>query len=208
MENIPDLVISDVMMPGLDGFDLCKLLKKDLRTSHIPVILLTAKASETSILQGLETGADDYVIKPFNTNTLQARIKNLIHLRRHLHLKRHRQMLLMPEKIKISPIDHDFTEDLEKVLKKHHSDDEFTIEQMAEKLYMSKASLYRKIRALSGESPTDSLRAYRLNRAARLLQKGFGTVTEVAFEVGFKNRTHFSRSFKEKFNTSPSSYSL
>ncbi|MCP4146242.1 MAG: response regulator [bacterium] len=207
-ETIPDLVVSDVMMPGTDGFQLCRELKKDTRSTHIPIVLLTARASEAGIIEGLECGADDYVVKPFNPDILMARIKNLIDLRSQLHLKRYNQLLLMPGTLEQTAVDEEFTRDLDKSLAKHHADPDFTIQQLADTLYMSSASLYRKIRAISGDTPSDYIRSYRLNRAARLFKKNFGTVTEVAFEVGFKSRSHFTRCFKEKFHQLPSSFML
>jgi len=204
MELIPDLIISDIMMPNTDGHDLCAVLKKDVRTSHIPIILLTAKASEQSKIKGLETGADDYITKPFNTEMLRARIKNLIRLRSYLHTQRDREMTLMPGKISQSSIDETFMKELNAVLEANISDPEFNVEQLAAKLYMGSTTLYRKINALSGQSPSDYLRSFRLHKAAELFKQGFGTVTEVTFEVGFNSRTYFAKCFKEKFHQSPS----
>jgi DNA-binding response OmpR family regulator/signal transduction histidine kinase len=206
MEIIPDLVVSDIMMPGTDGIELCRLLKKDIRTSHIPIVLLTAKASEENIIKGLEVGTDDYITKPFNTNILRARIKNLIRLRSHLHKKRNREMTLLPAKISESEIDHQFMKELNTVIRQNLSDSDFNVEQLAKKLYMSSATVYRKIQALSGEIPSEYIRSFRLRRAAQLLKQNFGSVTEVAFEVGFKSRTYFTRCFKENFHQLPSVY--
>ena len=148
---IPDLIISDIMMPEVDGYALCRVLKSDIKTSHIPIILLTAKASEESIVMGLETGADDYIIKPFSTRIMCARIKNLIDLRRQLQLKRKRQMTLQPEEISVSSVDEQFYKELQEVIEKNLSDSRFNVEQLGKKLYMSRATLYRKIMALTGE---------------------------------------------------------
>lgn len=206
MDLIPDLIICDTSTPGNEDFQVCQQLKQEVTTSHIPIMLLTASASEEHIISGLNLGVDVYLIKPFNRRVLHARIKNLIERRRRLQLVRHREMTLMPSQIKESPVEREFINDLHKVMKKYYSDADLTVEQLAEKLYMSSASLYRKIKALSGQSPIDYLRNYRLDRAEELLKKNFGTITEVAFEVGFKNRTHFSRCFKEKFHQLPSTY--
>jgi signal transduction histidine kinase/DNA-binding response OmpR family regulator len=205
-KNIPDLIISDIMMPGADGYELCSKLKKDMNTSHIPIILLTAKASEESVIQGLETGADDYITKPFNTNILFARIKNLIDLRQQLQLKRKRQMALQPEEITVSSIEEKFYKELQYTIEKNLSDPEFNVDQLHKKLYMGRTSLYRKILALTGETPTQFIRSYRLQRAAQLFKANFGNVTEVAFAVGFSNTAYFSKCFKEKFHQSPSYY--
>jgi CheY-like chemotaxis protein/AraC-like DNA-binding protein len=205
-EIIPDLIISDIMMPGVDGYQLCGTLKKDLKTSHVPIVLLTAKASEKSILHGLETGADDYITKPFSTKILMARIKNLIDLRRHFQLTLYREMTQQPVKMSISEIDREFIKELQEVIEKNLSDPDFNVEQLGKKLYMSRATLYRKIHALTGESPNDFIQTYRLKRGAELLEKNFGTVLEVAFEVGFSSASYFTKCFKKKFNQLPSAF--
>jgi DNA-binding response OmpR family regulator len=206
MEIIPDLIVSDIMMPGTDGYELCRVLKKDVRTCHIPIVLLTAKATEESMIRGLETGADDYITKPFNTNILSARIKNLIKLRSHLQNKRNREMTLLPAKVSETEIDREFMKELNAVIEKNSDEPEFNVEQLAKKLYMSSATLYRKIQALSGEIPSEYIRSFRLHRAAQLFKENFGSVTEVAFEVGFTSRAYFTRCFKEKFHQLPSVY--
>jgi len=205
-EIIPDLIISDIMMPEADGYELCRVLKKDVKTSHIPIILLTAKASEENIIEGLETGADDYITKPFNTKILCARIKNLIDLRNQLQMNLDREMTLQPAEISVSTIDKAFIKDLQTVINNNLSDPDFTVEDLGNKLYMSRATIYRKIHALSGKSPTEFIKSYRLKRAAQLLKSKFGSITEVAFEVGFASRTYFTKCFKEKFHQLPSEY--
>jgi signal transduction histidine kinase/DNA-binding response OmpR family regulator/ligand-binding sensor domain-containing protein len=203
---IPDLIVSDIMMPSVDGYELCRQLKNDIRTSHIPIILLTAKASEENIIRGLETGADDYITKPFNTKILLARIKNMIDLRRQLQLKLKSQMRLQPAEISVTSFDEEFYQELEAVIEKNLSDPEFNVEQMGKKLYLSRATLYRKIMALTGEPPYQFIRSYRLKRAAQLLKANFGNVTEVAIEVGFTNMAYFTQCFKEEFHQLPSTY--
>lgn len=203
---IPDLIISDIMMPEMDGHELCRVLKNQLNTSHIPVILLTARASDENIVQGLETGADDYITKPFNTKILYARIKNLIDLRRQLHREVDRKMTLQPASIPVSKIDTEFLEELDQVIEKNLPDPEFNVEELGRKLYMSRANLYRKIHAMTGKTPSEYIRSYRLKRSAQLFKRNFGSVTEVAFEVGFSSRTYFTKCFKEQFHQLPSTY--
>ncbi len=205
-EIIPDIIICDVMMPVMDGYDVCRGLKNDIATSHIPLILLTAKTGEESILAGLETGADDYITKPFSTKILCARIKNLIDLRRHLRETFKRQMTLQPAKLNVSSIDEEFLKDLYRVLGKNISDPEFNVEELSRKLYMNRVTMYRKINALTGESPSEFIRSYRLKRGAELLKTGPGTVLEVAFQVGFSTSSYFIKCFKEKFHQLPSEY--
>jgi len=203
---VPDLIISDIMMPGPDGYELCAALKKDIKTSHVPVILLTAKAAEENIIRGLETGADDYVTKPFSTKLLLARIKNLIDLRRHFQLTLYREMTQQPVKMSISQMDREFIKELQDMIEKNLSDPDFNVERLGKKLYMSRATLYRKIHALSGESPNEFLQSYRLKRGAELLENNFGSVLEVAFEVGFSSASYFTKCFKKKFNRLPSDF--
>jgi signal transduction histidine kinase/DNA-binding response OmpR family regulator/ligand-binding sensor domain-containing protein len=203
---IPDLIVSDIMMPDVDGYELCRQLKNDVRTSHIPIILLTAKASEENIIRGLETGADDYITKPFNTKILCARIKNMIDLRSQLQFKLKRRMRLQPAEISVTSFYEEFYHELEDVLEKNVSDPEFNVEQLAKKLYLSRATLYRKVMALTGEPPYQFIRSYRLKRAAQLLKANFGNVTEVAVEVGFTNMAYFTQCFKEEFHQLPSTY--
>jgi signal transduction histidine kinase/ligand-binding sensor domain-containing protein/DNA-binding response OmpR family regulator len=205
-EIVPDLVISDIMMPGMDGYELCRRLKQDVHTSHIPIIILTAKASEESILTGLATRADDYIIKPFNINILKARISNLIGLRRQMQLKRQRQMALEPEEMSVTSIDETFYKELQGMIEANLDDPEFNVEAMSKKLYINRATLYRKIHALTGVTPTDFIRSYRLKRAAQLLKAKVGNVTEVSFRVGFSNSAYFSRCFKDKFHRVPSDF--
>jgi DNA-binding response OmpR family regulator len=203
---IPDLIVCDVMMPEMDGYQLCKQLKSERLTSHIPVILLTAKASEENMIEGLEQGADDYVTKPFSMAILSARINNLIDLRRQLQQNLHRELTMKPVKTSISTLDREFLEELKGVVKKYVSDPNFNVEQLSKRLYMSGTTLYRKIVALYGQTPTEFLRAYRLKQAAQMLRNGSGSVTEVAFDVGFTSRAYFTKCFKEKFHTLPSNY--
>jgi signal transduction histidine kinase/DNA-binding response OmpR family regulator len=203
---IPDLLISDIMMPEVDGYELCSTLKKEIETSHIPIILLTAKASEENIIQGLETGADDYITKPFNTKILCTRIKNLIELRRQLQMKIQRQKTLLPDDIAISSLDENFLNEFQGIVEKNLSDPEFNILQLSKKLYMGRTTLFRKIEALTGQTPNQFIQSYRLQRAAQLLKANFGNVTQVAFQVGFSSSAYFTKCFKEKFHQLPSTF--
>ncbi len=203
---IPDLIVSDIMMPRMDGYTLCKTLKQDRNTSHIPIILLTAKASEENILAGLETGADDYVTKPFSTRILCARIKNLIDIRCQLQQNWSREMTLQPTTMTVSPVDKTFMKELKQVMEKNIDDCDFNVEQLSQKLLLSHASVYRKIHALTGETPTDFIRSYRLKQGAELLKKSKMSVLEVALEVGFSSANYFTKCFKNKFNQLPSEY--
>ena len=207
LAEIPDLVVSDVMMPGMDGFELCGRLKDDLRTSHVPVILLTARAGIESRLEGLERGADDYLAKPFDPRELRVRIANLIATRRKLQEQYATQVLtLEPEAMPVTSADERFLRRCREVIDENLDNDEFTVEIFAKEVGLSRAQLHRKLKAITDLAPRDLLRTQRLKRAAHLLEGRYGNVTEVAYAVGFKSLSHFARSFREQFGVSPSDY--
>lgn len=203
---VPSLIVSDVMMPEIDGYELCQVLKTDIATSHIPIILLTAKASDENIIEGLETGADDYITKPFNTTILLTRIKNLIDLRRQLQEKIQRELVLQPTEIAVSSMDQTFMQELKQAIENNLSNAQFAVDDLAGALYLGRSTLNLKIRALTGESTNRFIQSYRLKRAAQLLKANFGNVTEVAFEVGFSSSAYFTKCFKEKFHRLPNEY--
>jgi len=184
-EQIPDLIISDVMMPKMDGFQLCGKLKTDSRTSHIPVILLTAKATLNDKIEGLETGADDYIMKPFEASELKARIKNLLEQRKRIHEHFQKFGLFEVDKKHITSVDQKFLQKVSEIINQHIPDSSFSIEMLAENLAVSRSLLHKKLAALTGESPGDLIKRYRLNRAAQLIEYKFGKITELAFDVGF-----------------------
>ncbi|WP_411030050.1 response regulator [Spongiimicrobium sp. 3-5] len=205
-KKVPDLIISDVMMPGMSGISLCEKLKKDEKTSHIPVILLTALASQTSKLEGIETGADDYVIKPFDKEELRARVKNLIDQRQLLREKYSRQLTLQPKTLAVTSMDERFLEKVIRVLELRLDDSSFRVEDLAKEVGMSRTQLFRKIRALTNQSAQDLIRDFRLKRAAQLLRDKAGNISEVAYQVGFNNLSYFTKRFKELFGKTPSEY--
>ena len=205
-EKVPDLIISDVMMPGLDGNQLCEKLKTDERTSHIPVILLTAKAGMEDKVEGLETGADDYITKPFDVRELRVRIRNLIEQRRLLREKFGQKTILHPRDITVTSIDERFLQRALDVVEMHMSDEGFNVEGFSKAVGMSRANLHRKLRALTNHSASEFIRTLRLTRAAQLLKQNFGSVSEVAFEAGFSNPTYFSECFRKQFGIPPSKY--
>ncbi len=203
---IPDLVVSDVMMPRVDGYQLCETIKGNVRTSHIPILLLTARASEDSTVEGLETGADDYITKPFSTRVLLARIKNQVHLRRLLQERIRHQIKMEPEDVEAPSMEETFLKELRKVVEKHLEDSEFNVDALSAKMYMGRTTLYRKVLALTGEPPNHFIRAYRLKRAAKLLEANYGNVTEVSFAVGFSSTAYFTKCFREYFHCLPTEY--
>jgi signal transduction histidine kinase/ligand-binding sensor domain-containing protein/DNA-binding response OmpR family regulator len=204
--SIPDLVISDVMMPGMDGLELCRKLKTDEHTSHIPVILLTAKQSEEYQIEGYETGADAYITKPFNTNILRARINNLIESRQKLRELYSKGPAFDPQLIATNSVDKAFMNKVIEIVEKNLDNIDFDIDLFAENLNMSRAQLYRKIKALTNQTVHDFITTIRLNKAALLLIKGELTISEVAYEVGYTQPNNFSRSFSKQFGQTPSEY--
>ncbi len=203
----PDLVITDLMMPKMDGIELCKKLKTDVQTSHIPVIMLTAKAGMENKLEGLETGADDYLTKPFDGKELLVRTKNLIEQRLKLRtLYSDKKIQIEPKKITLNSIDQKFLEQLLELLEINHPDSDFGVPQMQDALAMSKTQLHRKLKALTNESPGELLRNFRLKKAAQLLSQKVDSVTQIAYSVGFNNLSYFAKCFKELYGVAPSAY--
>jgi DNA-binding response OmpR family regulator len=205
-EHIPDLIISDIMMPKLDGFQMCSRLKTDSRTSHIPIIMLTAKATMNDKINGLEIGADDYLMKPFEAAELKARIKNLLEQRRRLHEHFRTYGSFEFEEKNITPVDQKFLQKALSVINIHISDTSFGVEMFADNMAVSRSLLLKKIDALLGESPNELIRRIRLNKAARLIEKDHGNISEIALEVGFNNPSYFAEAFKKQFGVAPSQY--
>jgi signal transduction histidine kinase/ligand-binding sensor domain-containing protein/AraC-like DNA-binding protein len=206
IKQIPDLIISDVMMPKMDGFELCEKLKTDERTSHIPIILLTAKATEKDKIIGFETGADDYIMKPFDNIILKTRIKNLIQQRERLREHFIKEGIFQVDDTNVRAIDKIFLKKALDVINKHISDETFSVDLFSEEIAMSRSQLRRKLVALVGKAPGDLIRTIRLTKAAKLLQQNFGNISEIAAEVGFNNPANFAHSFKTYFGVSPSEY--
>jgi signal transduction histidine kinase/AraC-like DNA-binding protein/ActR/RegA family two-component response regulator len=206
--HLPDLVISDVMMPELDGFQLCQLIKEDIRFSHIPVILLTAKATKSDHMIGYERGADDYVYKPFDEDLLKARVKSLV--TRMEKLRQHfigQDGILQPG-AQANALDVKFMEDVLAEIREHCFDPEFNVNQIIETIGMSRSLFYKKFKSLSDQSINDLIRTFRLKKAASLLSNGTLTVSQVAYDCGFTDPAYFSRVFKEYYNVSPKDYPL
>lgn len=202
--EIPDVVISDVMMPVMDGFTMTEKLKKDERTSHIPIILLTAKAGQQHKVEGLQTGADDYLTKPFDATELLTRTHNLINQRKLLRKKFAGEIILKPSEIAVTNMDETFLNKVMQAIESNMGEEEFGVEELAKEVTMSRSQLHRKMIALTGQSPSEVLRNTRLLRAKELLQKKAVTPSEAAFRVGFSSHTYFSKCFKEEFGVSPS----
>ncbi len=212
-EQVPDLIISDVMMPEMDGYQFCKQIKTDPRTSHIPVILLTARASTESKMEGLETGADDFITKPFDPPELMIRIKNLIQQRLKLRqlfmekLSQGEELVLFELPLEgITGMDKDFLLKAIQVVEENLSDLDYDTERFSTDMALSRIQLYRKLKALVNHTTAEFIREIRLNKAAELLRNKSATVTQIAYAVGFNTLSYFTKCFKEKFGVLPSEY--
>jgi DNA-binding response OmpR family regulator len=204
---IPDLIVSDVMMPEMDGYKLCHHIRTNERTSHIPVILLTAKADHRSKLDGLETGADDYLSKPFDADELKLVVKNRIDQRNRIRERFSREITIGPKQISITSMDEKFLGKVLAIIEEHMDDEQFSIDELSREAGYSNVHFYRKIKALTGEKPNQFLRTIRLKRAAELLRKKSDNITQIAYSVGFSSLSYFSKTFKEQFGVTPGQFS-
>ena len=207
LEHVPDLIISDIMMPKVNGLRLCETLKTDERTSHIPIILLTAKAGEEDQYKGLSTGADAYITKPFKTRMLETRVKNLITSRKALRNRYSQEVILKPKDIAITNLDERFLERVQKVLHQKLTESTCSIQEFSEAVGMSRMQLHRKLKALTGHSASEFVRSQRLKLAATLLQNSDANVSEIGFQVGFNDPSYFTKCFREAYGVSPTEYS-
>ncbi|MDI3321017.1 response regulator transcription factor [Pinibacter soli] len=204
--EIPDLIVTDVMMPEMDGNQFCRKLKSDERTSHIPVIMLTAKIAVEQQLEGLESGADIYLTKPFSVQILQSYISNLLKSREAIRQRYDNKVLLEPLEVEVGTVDKKFMERLMNVINENLSNADFNISDLSKCIGMSKAVLYKKFNALTQIPIGEFIKSLRLKKAAILLSKDKLNVAEVAWEVGFNDRKYFSKEFKKLFGKTPSEY--
>jgi len=205
-QEIPEIVVTDVMMPKLDGLEVCKRLKSDIRTSHIPVILLTSKSGDDSKLEGLNVGADDYITKPFNVDILLAKIRNLVEARKQIREQFTESIKIEPSKIAVNSLDKKLIEKALAYTETNMSNPDFSVEELSRELGMSRVHLYKKLTQITGKTPIEFIRIIRLKRAAQLLEESQLTVSEIAYEVGFNNPKYFRKYFKDEFGVLPSQY--
>jgi len=203
---MPDLIISDLMMPHMNGVTLCQHIKKDIKTSHIPVIILTARSSEEKHLEGLDSGCNLYITKPFNLDILQSSIRNLLSERARLQYHYRKVISVNTSEHEIESLDDQLIQKAIQVVENHIEEPEFSVEQMSKELGMSRGQLYKKLSTLTAKSPVEFIRQIRLQRAAQLLGKSQLTIAEVAYKVGYNNAKYFSKHFKEFHGTLPSAY--
>lgn len=206
IENIPDLVITDIVMPKMDGIELCNNLKTDERTSHIPVVMLTGKSSIDDRLKGLDIGADAYLTKPFNIKELRLQVVKLIEQRQKLRERFTRDLRLEPKDIAVTSMDEKFIIRAMEVIEKNLSNSDYEINQFQDEMFMSRTQLFRKIKALTNQTPAEFIQTIRLKRAASLIKQNFGNMAQITYEVGFKSPSYFAKCFKELYGVLPSNY--
>ena len=204
MKYVPDVIISDIMMPGMDGIECCRRLKGELQTCHIPIILLTACSLDEQRIEGFDNGADSYISKPFNSQVLTARVRNLIdgHKRLKLFLGDNNAL----EKEPICDMDKIFVEKFKKLIEEGISNSELNVEDLGKEMGLSRVQLYRKIKALTNYAPNELLRITRLKKASTLISSSDMTIAEICYEVGFTSPSYFSKCYKEHFGESPTEY--
>lgn len=202
----PNLVVSDISMPEMNGIDLCRKIKGDKRTSHIPVILLTALIGEEQQLKGLETGATDYMTKPFNFEILQSKIRNILNQQESMRKTYQKQVEVNPTEMQVDSPDELFIKKVLLLIDNNISNPNFSVEELSSEVFVSRYTLYKRILAMTGKTPNELVRSMRLKRAAQLLETGHLTISQICHKVGFKSQKYFVKTFKQEYNTIPSKY--
>jgi signal transduction histidine kinase/DNA-binding response OmpR family regulator len=202
----PNMVVSDISMPEMNGIDLCRKIRNDKRTSHIPVVLLTALTSEEQQLHGLETGANDYLTKPLNFEILLSKLKNILAIQQDMRKTYQKQVEVNPSEVIVESADEAFIKQVLQLIEKNIDNCDFSVEQLSSELYVSRVTLYKRTLSVTGKSPVELIRSIRLRRAAQLLETGRLTISQISYKVGFKSQKYFVRSFKAEFNCLPSTY--
>ncbi len=206
LDQLPDIILCDVMMPKMDGYEFCRKVKGDIRTSHIPIILLTAKSSEENEYSGIEAGADDYISKPFNIDMLKLKIAKIIEKQKILHNSFRKKINISPSEIEITSMDEKFVQKAISIVEENISNTEFLVEDLCKEMGMSRVYFYKKTLALTDKTPSEFIRFIRLKRSAELLEKSQMFVNEIAFQVGFNDPKYFRKYFKEEFGVTPNEY--
>lgn len=208
VNNEPDLIISDVMMPEMDGIALCQELKTSINTCHIPLILLTAKATVENTLQGLQIGADDYIPKPFNPDILKAKVANFIEAQRRIIEKfvTADNGVIIPKDIARNPLDEEFLQNVIDAVTKNLDNEDFSVEELGSMVAMSRSNLFRKLKAVTGQTPIEFIYHFRLRKAMEMLLERKLSVSQISLEVGFKSPSSFTKSFKKQFGKAPTEF--
>ena len=203
-EHVPDLIITDVMMPQVDGYEFTRKIRQETVTAHIPIIMPTAKAAEEDKLAGLEQGVDAYLTKPVNKEELLIRVRKLIEMRQKLRQQTGGQIILQPGEIAATSLDQQFLQQIQQTIEDNINNEAFGVDKLALEVGVSQRQLQRKLKALTDHSPQQCIRTMRLGRAKQLLEQGAGTVTQIAFQVGYGDLTAFSKAFHAEFGQAPS----
>ncbi|NJK86830.1 MAG: response regulator transcription factor [Bacteroidales bacterium] len=204
--KIPDLVVSDIVMPEFNGIELCKKIKSDVRTSHIPIILLTAKSEINDQIEGIEKGADAYITKPFNIKFLFVQIDNLIKSRRELYARFSHEVYLMPNKMANNELDNKFIQEAMDYIIRNIANNSLNVDGLADHLNLSRSNVYRKIKALTGKSIVEFIRIIRLKEAIKMMETKKYTLAEIAYQTGFTSPAYFTKTFKDEYGKPPSEY--
>ncbi len=206
LSGIPDVIVSDVMMPEMSGVEMCRMIKADYRTSHIPVILLTAKSTIEDQVEGAEEGADIYITKPFSIQFLKAQIKQLITSRKELYSRFSHDVHIIPARYAKNKLDQDFLATIIDYVTKNISNNQLGVESLADSMNLSRGQIYKKIKVLTGETAVEFIRSIRLKEAVKLMETRKYTLAEIAYETGFTSPSYFTRSFKNHYGKAPSEY--
>jgi DNA-binding response OmpR family regulator len=206
ISDIPDLIVSDILMPKASGIELCRVVKSDIRSCHIPVILLTAKTTVIDQIEGIETGADAYITKPFNIQFLKTVILQLIESRRKLYAHFSQDVYIIPGKVTSNKMDQEFLQKTIDYIMQNIADNMLSVEGLALTLNLSRSNVYRKIKALTGQTIVEFMRTIRLKHALKLMETKKYTIAEIAYQTGFTSPSYFTRSFREHFGKTPSEY--
>jgi YesN/AraC family two-component response regulator len=204
--KMPDIIISDIMMPGISGTDLTSIIKNEIETSHIPVILLTAKTSDNDIIEGLKTGADSYLTKPFNADVLKAQVNSLLKARRSFREKFSGKLSIDPVDVKITPMDDEFLKNLIKITEERMSDPNFDVGVLIHEMNMSHSVLLKKVKFLTDMSIVEFIRSMRIKRAAQIFKQDNLSVSDVAYMVGFSDPKYFSKCFAQFIGEKPKAF--
>ena len=206
LKQLQDLVVSDVTMPKMDGLELCRYVKTNLRWSHIPVILLTGRTSEEMEMEGLKLGADDYITKPFNVEMLRLRVKKLIEKKENRQKQFREKIDVVPSEITITSVDEEFIQKALRICEEHISDTEFSVEVLGQELSLSRTYLYKKLINITGKGPAEFIRTIRMKRAKQYLESGQMQIIEISAALGYNNPKRLTENFKTEYGISPSEY--
>jgi YesN/AraC family two-component response regulator len=206
IENMPDIILSDIVMPKTDGIELCKKIKNEISISLIPIILLTAKAEIDNMIDGIEEGADAYITKPFNVHYLESQVRNLIKNRKLLYKRFSLNVDLLPKEISNNKLDQKFLQKITDYIEENIGNEKLSPNEIADHVFLSHSQTYRKIKALTGQNINEFIRTIRMKKALKLLLNGENNITEITYKIGISSPAYFTKCFKEQFGKTPSNF--